>query len=475
MENFFAPDEERKAPCQCEHCQNAIPEKRDGEFRKIGPVPKPANSDSLSTEIKSFEEKNAVEITRNGNKLDYKISYNGKDLLLTSSDASAKGMESAEKKIAELVAEKQTELEKTFNVAFSKAGDDVVKQWVEKADCTWERGDMVKARSPKLFELYGIQACLYRSQPSDISATGNGIKFHFLEDNYYKNQPVLAYFVYEDKDNRQSVYFEPGANKSKPATEADAERLGRDHLASIEALTTHELAHNHEDKTGWHIPAQKEKLSKAIGWLPLVAKDGSTDWLFQGKKGELFRYGRDHCKDSKVWVKCDKDGNPLDKDDKVAASFKEAKQYKRTEIAEAALVKPLTYYFPNPIEMYAEGLMLYRLGNKHREELLRDSPALYKAAKSGDQNEIDQRYGLNTNGEAKYIRGVDGLLKSNDAAAQKSIQEFEDKVSKKAQNKTQDKAPETDKTKSKPASTKTVHQNSFTLGHFTHWNAFAFQ
>ncbi len=173
-----------------------------------------------------------------------------------------------------------------------------------------------------------------------------------------------------------------------------------------------------------------------------MTKDGSTDWLMQGKNGELFRYGKDHCKDTKVWVKCDKDGNPLDKNGKTVDTFKEAKQYKRTEVADAALVKPLTSYFPNPIEMYAEGLMLYRLGNDRREELLRDSPTLYKAAKAGDQVEIDQRYGLDKSGAPRYIRGADGFLKTNDAANQKLVQEYESKIIEKQKAKEHEKPEE---------------------------------
>ncbi|MBX9690728.1 MAG: hypothetical protein K2X27_28695 [Candidatus Obscuribacterales bacterium] len=427
MEIDYSKDKEKAGVCNCERCQKGF-EKGKLELASFD-LRKEADKDPLAGQISEFENKNALEIVRNANQLEYKISVNGQDKILTKSDASPKGLAEAEKKIAELVDEKIKELEKSFNVAFSKAGDDVVKQWVEKADCSWERGPMVKARSPQLIELYGIQACLTRCQPSDMASTGQGVKFHFLEDNYYKDQPVLAYFVGADKDGRPSVYFEPGANNKKPATEKDAERFKRDQLFSIEALTTHELSHNHQAKMGWHTAAEKETLAKAIGWMPFVDKDGSTEYMMQGKKGEFYRYGKDTCKDSKVWVKCDKSGTPLDDKD-LPTTFKNAKQYRRQEIADRALVKPLTYYFPNPVEMYAEGLMLYRLGDKRREELLRDSPALYKAAKAGDQAEIDQRYGKDPAGQSKKIRTVDGELQENNAENRKSIQDFEDKINK---------------------------------------------
>lgn len=426
-------DEMRKAHCNCERCQRSVDDAKEAsEARERaladGGLRTAASDNPLAREIESFEKKTALQVVRKGNQLEYKMSYEGKDKIFATSDATAKGLEEAEKKIAELVEAKQKELEKTFTVSFSRAGDDVVKQWVEKADCSWERGAMVKARNPNLIELHGIEAALYRCQPSNITANGSGVKFHFLEDNYYKDQPVLAYFTSADKDGKPSVFFEPGSNKNKPATERDSERFGKDHLFSVEALTTHELSHNHQAKTGWHTPADKEKLAKSIGWLPIVDKAGASDFILKGKNGEFYRYGKDSCKDTKVWVKCDKDGNPLDDKGNNAGSFKAAKHLKRTDVSDNALVKPLTYYFPNPTEHYAEGLMLYRLGSKNREQLLKESPELHKAAKAGDQAEIDQRYGFDQSGASKYIRGVDGLLKDNTEAERKAVKEFEDKV-----------------------------------------------
>ena len=426
--DFGAPDA-KQAPCNCERCQQSFDLAREkAEARELLSSPNSAPAEPLSKEIGDFEAKTAIGVTRSGDKFEYKMSYNGKDKLLATTDASTDGLKEAEKKIAELVAEKEKELERTFNVSFSKAGDDVVKQWVEKADCSWERGDMVKARSPNLIELYGIQATLYRCQPSDTGANGQGVKFHFLESNYYKEQPVLAYFVQADKDGRTSVYFEPGSNKRKPATEADSDRFNRDHLFSVEALTTHELSHNHQAKTGWHT-AEKENLARSIGWIPFHdAKSGSSEYMLRGKNGEFYRYGKDHCKDSNVWVQADKDGNPLNDKGEKSGSFKDAKQFKKTEIAERAQVKPLTYYFPNPTEMFAEGLMLYRLGGKIEEGLLRDSPQLYKAAKERDQVEIDQRWGKNEQGESKYIRGVDGLIKDNTAEERRKVEGMEEQI-----------------------------------------------
>lgn len=390
----------------------------------------PARTPAEEKRVADFQDKHAVEISLNGKEYEYKISVQGTDKVLFKTDATAKGLDDAEARIAKLVQEKQDELTKTFKVSFSKEGDDVIQQWIEKADCTWERGPMIKARSPQLLELYGIEAAIYRSQPSQLDKTNSeAIKFHFLKDNYYKDQPVLAYYISADKDGKPSVYFEPGANKDKPATEADSNRFKRHQLFSIEALTIHELAHNHQKKMGWYEPAEKEQLAKSIGWLPFTdPKTNQTDWLYKGKNGELYRRGKDHCKDDFVWVKCNKDGEPLDANDKPVAKFKDAKTYTRNEITDRALVPPITYYFVNPTEMFAEGLMFVRLDQSRREELLKKSPTLFDAAKEQDQKEINLNYGTKPDGSPKYIRSADGKVVENNAANSKEVADFEQKV-----------------------------------------------
>ncbi len=442
MDFASGAEEMRKMHCNCERCQrgsqdnareseNSEQSKEKLSLAILSPA-KGSESEALSKEIEQFEKKTALEVIQSANQLEYKISIHGKDQILHKSDASAKGLEEAEKKITELVQAKQKEIAKTFNVSFSSAGDDVTRQWVQKPDCSWERGIMVKARNPNLIELYGIESALNRCTPSNITVKGQGVKFHFLESNYYKDQPVLAYYTSGDKDGNPSIYFEPGANKNKPATELDSERFGRDFLFSVEALTSHELSHVHQAKNGWYTPAEKEKLAKSIGWLPILDKDGSTEFILKGKAdGEFYRLGKDHCSDSKVWVKCDSNGEPLDDKGNKAGSFKQAKHYKRSDVQNRAEVKPLTYYFPNPTEMFAEGLMLFRLGTKNRAELLEQSPALYKAAKEQDQIEIDKKFGKDAASSSKFVRGIDGMLKENNESERKAIKEFEEGVLKK--------------------------------------------
>ena len=438
-ESDTRPQETHPPNHDCARCNVTADRLRDtaGERTARMGEKEEARTPAEEKRITTFQDQHAVDVTLKGTTYEYKISVKGKDLVLFTTDASPKGLDEAEQKLAKLVQDKQDELTKTFKVSFSKEGDDVILQWIEKADCTWERGPMVKARPPQLLELHGIEAALYRSQPSQLDTTGQeGVKFHFLKDNYYKDQPVLAYFVRNDKDGKPSIYFEPGANKNKPATEEDANRFKRHHLFSIEALTLHELAHHHQKKMGWYDAADKEKLSKSIGWIPFVdPKTKETDWLFKGKQGELYRRGKDHCKDKHVWVKCNTDGEPLDDKDNPVAKFKDAKQYTSNEVTDKALVPPISYYFVNPVEMFAEGLMMLRLDKTRREELLKKSPVLFEAAKEQDQKEINLNFGTNQDGTARHIRNENGLSVEKNAANRELVEDFEQGIKKKKDSK----------------------------------------
>lgn len=428
--------EDRARACHCDTCRRAVDNMRADAKENVGSRTLDKSladePDAAKKLIADFQEKSAVEVVRNGKNYDYRLSVNGVDRVLFSTEGSAKGLDAAEKQLAKLVQDKQNELTKTFKVDFSKAGDDVCKQWIQKPDCSWEQGPMVKARAPLLVELYGIEAALYRADPSHLNKAGTqGLKFHFLEDNYYKDQPVLAYYIYADKDKRPSVYFEPGANNRKPATEADADRLVRHQLFSIEALTLHEINHHHQANMGWYDAKTEEARGKEIGWLPFQdTKTNERKYMLIGKNGEFYRRGKDHCKDTEVWVACNNKGEPLDANGKPAASFKAAKQFTGTEIAARAQVKPLTYYFPNPKEMFAEGLMLFRLNSSRRANLLAESPQLYEAVKKQDEEESKTYYGVKADGSPKYIRGVEGGLVENNEKNRKAVLELEEKARK---------------------------------------------
>jgi hypothetical protein len=384
------------------------------------------------TEAQKFEQKHGVSVETKDGKYFYILKINGQDKELISTDANAKGIEKAEAELAKLKREKIADLEKIFKVSFSQDGEDILKQWVQKDDCSWGRGNMIKARSPNLAELSGIEAALYRAQPSQLTMDGSqGVKFYFLTQHYYKHDVALAYHIQQDKNNRQAIYFEPGANEGKPITEKDADRMGKHQLYSIEAVAHHELMHNAQQNLNWNTPKEKEKWARKLGWLPYEDPNThETKWLFTGKKDELYRRDQDHCKDAFSWCACGKHGGLENERGSGVSRVKDAKQFTLDQVRDLAAVKPSTRYFVNPLEMFAEGGMKYRINEKRRQELLEDSPRLYDAVKEHDQQELNARYGKEPSGEPKYIRSPNGILVKNTAEARAEIQTFEEKIKK---------------------------------------------
>lgn len=384
------------------------------------------------TETQKFEKKQGVTVEEKDGKYVYILKYDGKDKELLTTDANTKGLEKAEAELAKLKKDKIAELEKTFKVNFSTDGEDVLQQRIQQANCSYVYGGMIKARSPNLAELYGIESAMYKAQPSQLVQDGTrGVKFYFLTANYYKDDPALAYHVHQDKNGRASVYFEPGANEGKPITEKDADRMKQHHLYSIEAVTHHELMHNAQQNLNWSTPKEKEKWARKLGWLPYEDPNThETKWIFTGKKDELYRRDQDHCKDAFKWCACGKHGELQDDKGQTVAKVKDAKQFTLDQIRDLAEVKPSTRYFVNPLEMFAEGGMKYRINERRRQELLEESPRLYDAVKEHDQHELNIRYGKDNTGAPNYIRSVSGILVKNTAEARTAIQEFEDKIRK---------------------------------------------
>ncbi|MBY0359313.1 MAG: hypothetical protein K2W82_15030 [Candidatus Obscuribacterales bacterium] len=388
-------------------------------------------SAAVQRQIADFQKEHAVQVVPSGKYYDYVLSAGGKDQVVLTTDGKPDSLDAAAKKLEQLVIEKQSALTKIFSVTFSAKGENVEKQWIQKPDCTWERGPMIKARSPQLVELAGIEAALYRAQPSQNNSDGTQTKFYFLEDNYHKNERILAFYVHSDKNGHGAVYYEPGANLGVPATEKDIERSDQTKFSnneSIEALTLHELSHSHQDRMGWD-SGKMAGIAKEFGWSSFYDKtENETKYLLRGKKGEFYRYGSDHCKDKEAWVCCDKDGKPLDASGKVAGSFKTAKQFTYDQVRDLAEVRPLTWYFPNPKEMFAEGMMFYRSNEERRAQLLRESPTLYAAVKKQDNIESAEAFGKLADGSPKYIRNSEGRWSESTSASRKELADFENKV-----------------------------------------------
>lgn len=359
----------------------------------------------------------------------------GKEITLFRVDATDDGLVQAEKQISQLVAAKMLHLSATFGVSFSAAGEVVDKQWVKDDKDEWVRGNDVKARLPRLHELYGIEAALYRAQPSYKAKDGSStLKFYFLTDDLTKGERPLATYV-SNRNGRPAIHFYPGSTAGRLALERDLpfepDRPMGHAYGSIEALTMHEISHNHQHVIGWWTGVEKTAADQ-IGFVSL-----GSGWAIKGKAKDKTDQHVLYRKNEKtgMWYRCDSNGDALSGEPELTGR----------QMRQEALHKPMTYYFPSPSETYAEGVMVFRLGGVYRAQLLKENPALYAVAKKLDQQEIDQVYGLENyldwergydqwgrevwyqvvRQRSSYIRGSDGYLTGNTAGARVAVEIYE--------------------------------------------------
>lgn len=388
---------------------------------------------------RDFADSNGIDFDYKNNKFHFKLKA-GREIALFVTDGSAAGLKDAETELSKLILKKIAELESTFKVSFSADNEVVEKQWVKNDKGEWERGAEVKARLPRLDELYGIEAALYRAQPSHKAKDNpaRGIKFYFLLDDLTKGERPLATYR-SNRDGGPAIHYYPNSTKGRVVLERDAQfdptRAMGHTYASIEALTMHEISHNHQYVIDWWTVIEKDVadelgfVSTGEGWaIKAKGKD---------KSGNRYLYRKNDKTDK--WARCDTTGKLIAGEPELSSA----------EMRQNALNRPMTYYFPSPSETYAEGVMVLRLGGVYRGSLLAENPALYGVAKRLDQKEIDQIYGMNTyldweSGQdqwgrqvwyqvqkerSSYIRGADGYLVKNTDANRQAVAQYEQKVS----------------------------------------------
>ena len=260
-------------------------------------------------------------------------------------------------------------------------------------------------RSANLAELYALKGALERSVPSQFSrlAQGSCVKVYFLVDRY---SGALADWAY-DSDRKPAIVVEP-----YPAPVCRYTVLQKALIHELAHNSAHRLGFDTENAVGW-------RLVKPLGWRitfnPSLGREG---FAIVTRAGNLYR----HLSNG-FWIRCNAAGQALKADGKPAAPHLwQAQRLSTNEIRDLALVKPISMYFPDPMEMYAEGMTYFREGEQYRRYLLQESPSLYQLVKQQDQLELDKTYG-----KGEFIRNTDGHLVTNFVDAQKQILEFETK------------------------------------------------
>lgn len=240
-----------------------------------------------------------------------------------------------------------------------------------------------------------------------------------------KNTYDAGLFAADEKGKR-SVFLEPDSQPGRPITAVDAVQSEQDIKTSVEALAAHEIAHNAEWNMGlWNLEKLKP-LAEQLGWR--VSTDSSY-WLMKGNNGEFFRLTNDGLSSDKGWIRCDEKGAPLNADGGSVTDAKAAPHLTNAEVRERALVRPPTDYFTAPDEMFADSLMLFRVGEAGRKELIKSGSQLYTVVKNFDQAEIDLRFGKTADGASQKVRLPNGALAENNDDSRQIISSFDRTIS----------------------------------------------
>ncbi|CAN5128093.1 hypothetical protein BH11CYA1_BH11CYA1_06600 [soil metagenome] len=387
------------------------------------PFVKALQSDSIDNELvikaSAYGEANGIQILLQGNQFEYTLYAAGERLVLFKTAATAEGLALAPDLLNTLVDQKIDQLNKSAHRASFSQNNEVVEKQSELVKGKLEvNSHVILARKPRLNELYGIEAALASSLPSNLAPGSKfGIKFYFLQEQLYKDsKDGAAYYVFKDKDSRASIYITPGSLDKLWPTEADAPAWavkqrtikGGVFYDTIESLMMHELAHNHQGRMGWD-DSDKKKLSEMAaltGFAMFREDDGSTVFFIKVKVSssttdgqnydtiEFYRLegGLDHTA-GKHWLRVSDKGQWLTENGLPAPTADAAKVLDNAQVKAAAVVTPASNYFDSPAEVEAEAMKLYRLGGASRNLLLLTAPTLYRLVESEDQSEINARFG----------------------------------------------------------------------------------
>lgn len=375
-------------------------------------IPKTIESVESGREIaksaESFAIANHFELETRGNDFVYSMQVGGNKLELIRTPATEKGLKEAEEQLKELVRQEAINLEKTYGIAIAQQGEPVDYQ---RSSSESPKSDhMVLARTPELFDLYGVRAALEKSPSSSLGRDGQGLKFFWLNEKLITEIGPYATFQ-TDENGRGSVYIWPSSTEIKHVTEDDlteAQRKisysNRDREVTWQSAILHELGHNTADKLGYEkklsvneivseLSAAGEKLANEIGWVKRRDVENSgEDWLLVGKSVDDDGKPATFLPDNNVffysYLRWRADGGAVDATGKVVPAH-EGQKLSEQEMMAEALVTPPTFYFENPAELYAEGMKLYRLGASARAYLEKVSPKLYEIIKRDNQREID--------------------------------------------------------------------------------------
>lgn len=344
----------------------------------------------LDPDFAEVATENGVNVTRtivDGKiQYEYSVEVNGEHLVVLTSEGPA---EADAQNLQELRDEKLAEVEEDYNVKFGKEGESIAVD-----------GEQVPLRTPNLGQVYGVESALARSQPDVVTADGEPLEIDFTA-------------VQGENENKGGF-----ADGSRVVLEPNG---GDDTPDQVMRVFMHELAHNGQHRLYGDDETFRTAYAAQFGFV----KVGDA-WLLQTKDGRYLKsIPGEGGVGSSGWMLTDKDGNPVDA---IGNPSDHPQEFTNEEARDLALVRPASGYFPNPAEAGAEATSKFRGGEESRAEFLASNPDTYAVAKQLDQLDINKTYGLDENGEPKYIRNPDGILVENTPENQAAVEEFEDSV-----------------------------------------------
>ncbi|MFA6211540.1 MAG: hypothetical protein WCT03_13260 [Candidatus Obscuribacterales bacterium] len=357
----------------------------------------------------------------------------GKDNIVISRDASSTGEATEQPKVdvRELLQAEIRQVEDTYKVRFAQPGELVEKQITVGSDCKTILGEPIFAKQPTFSDVFAMRTALEHSSPSQLTSDGkSGIKAYFLDKNLYSasvygDKPALAAYISEDKNKQIAMYITPEGQKLPPTTLDALDSPDR----TLDFTIEHELTHNSQRNQWPNYPFLPDKLPEAMGWKAFNRIENGAKVVFEayslkGKSGESFTNSPISCGENTAWLGR-KGQKYITADEAGTENRGEAKHFSNDEVAANAVVKPATYYFPNPREMFSEGLTSFRHSAESRRRLLDASPKLYEVVENYDNAEIDKFYGGSESGERKFVRSLSGAVVPRNSPAGAEVDAFE--------------------------------------------------
>jgi len=395
----------------------------------VGGAPSGAVPEVASTPEAEMLKKYGVSVRTNGDQQEFFYRGSGQDNVVLSLPTGATNKQ-IEEGLEGVLQSRIAEVESKYKVDIASPGEPVEREVKRDAQCFTERGDMIYAQNPTLPALHGIEAGLKVSQPSQFGTDRQtGSKIFILDrkpmPNIYGDKPVLGVYKAPGKGQGQALYITP-AGMEKPPTPLDMPPGETRNLAWI---TAHETTHNSQEIHWGRFPP--DDITDKMGWKKFKIDDPKTGetkhefYFLKAKQGELFTHLPGKCGEPSAWFRVNEQGESFDANSNTTKSMDEAKRYTDQEVMDRALVKPNTYYFMSPKEMLSEALTGLRMGRESRAQLMKDSPALYGAAKEYDQQELNNYYGATRFGGPTHVRTPDGMVVPRTSVSVTAIARFE--------------------------------------------------